>query len=159
MAFVWFTYGPWTKSPGIALFHSIVTSGDFGGATHDKKMSQAIDFSTQRVTYPESYIPQYTTYTKGNGRSSSKILVQLFFIAMDPNRDIPRKVASSCSSVEGGYLDSDVDIGIVHFVPEVPLRYQADQRSAERRYLVWGFGFDVWGLDLGIRDYGLGFGV
>ena len=45
--------------------------------------------------------------------------------------------------MEEGYLDPDVDIGIVHFVPEVPLRYQADQRPAERRYLVRGLGLGL----------------
>ena len=49
------------KSSGIALCERGRLSG---GGTHGKKMSKAFDSSTRRVTYPESYITKYTTYTK-----------------------------------------------------------------------------------------------
>ena len=39
---------------------------DLGGGPQDKTMSKAFDSSTRRVTYPESYITKYTTYTKSN---------------------------------------------------------------------------------------------
>ena len=51
-----------------------------GGRTQDKKISKAVDSSTRRVTYPESYIIKYTTYTE---IKSLYYTGEVFWLAVD----------------------------------------------------------------------------